>query len=187
VSYFHDHPLATVGLANILLDISSQALQPLPSTPSLTSPSATPITSSTTTTSPIHDPTVAHVQSQQYPSSSTQNTITKTITSPLGIPNSKTPLETSDPQTANGTNKHHQCQAQHDLLAARDRAYGLLSSLTKLGTGWDFSEAWLALARAYEERGQVEKAKEALWWCVELEEGRAVRAWSVVNAGGVVL
>ncbi|KAF6241791.1 hypothetical protein HO173_000503 [Letharia columbiana] len=62
-------------------------------------------------------------------------------------------------------------------LAARDRAYGLLSALTKSGTGWDNSEAWFALARAYEEGGQVEKAKESLWWVVELEEGRGVRRW----------
>ena len=62
-------------------------------------------------------------------------------------------------------------------LAARDRAYGLLSALTKSGTGWDSSEAWFALARAYEESGQVDKAKESLWWVVELEEGRGVRAW----------
>lgn len=62
-------------------------------------------------------------------------------------------------------------------LAARDRAYGLLSALTKSGTGWDDSEAWFALARAYEESGQVEKAKESLWWVVELEEGRGVRRW----------
>lgn len=62
-------------------------------------------------------------------------------------------------------------------LSARDRAYGLLSALTKSGNGWDNSEAWFALARAYEESGQVEKAKESLWWVVELEEGRGVRGW----------
>lgn len=66
-------------------------------------------------------------------------------------------------------------------LAARDRAYGLLSMLTKSGQGWDCSEAWMALARAYELSGQVEKAKEALWWVVELEEGRGVRGWDVVG------
>ncbi|KAL8867776.1 MAG: hypothetical protein Q9174_005442, partial [Haloplaca sp. 1 TL-2023] len=55
-------------------------------------------------------------------------------------------------------------------LAARDRACGLLSMLTKCGTGWDDSEAWSALARVYEESGQIEKAKEALWWVVELED-----------------
>ncbi|KAL8756128.1 MAG: hypothetical protein Q9199_003156 [Rusavskia elegans] len=67
-------------------------------------------------------------------------------------------------------------------LAARDRAYGLLSMLTKSGQGWDDSDAWFALARVYEESGQEEKAKEALWWVVELEEGRPVRHWSC--AGG---
>ncbi|KAL8947584.1 MAG: hypothetical protein Q9222_006152 [Ikaeria aurantiellina] len=66
-------------------------------------------------------------------------------------------------------------------LAARDRAYGLLSMLTKSGRGSDDSEAWFALSRAYEESGQVEKAKEALWWVVELENGRPLREWSCLG------
>lgn len=74
-----------------------------------------------------------------------------------------------------------------DRLASRDRAYGLLSNLTKLGTGWNYSEAWFALARAYEESGQLDKAKDVLWWCVELEEGVGVREWDCVNTGGYVL
>ena len=73
-------------------------------------------------------------------------------------------------------------------LAARDRAYGLLSNLTRLGTGWDDSEAWFALARAHELGGQVEKAKEILWYVVELEDRRPIRHWSNVNCGrGYVL
>ncbi|KAL6164641.1 hypothetical protein ACJQWK_09368 [Exserohilum turcicum] len=72
-------------------------------------------------------------------------------------------------------------------LAARDRAFGLLSNLTKLGSGWDYSEAWYALARAYEESGQVEKTKEVLWWCVELEDTHPVRQWKTVSSGGFVL
>lgn len=66
-------------------------------------------------------------------------------------------------------------------LAARDRAYGLLSSLTKSGRGWDCAEAWFALARAYEEMDQPARAKEALWWVVELEEGKGVRRWECVE------
>lgn len=72
-------------------------------------------------------------------------------------------------------------------LAARDRAYKLLSTLTKLGSGWDNSEAWYMLARAYEESGQIEKAKEVLWWCVELEDGRPLRHWRSVGIGSFVL
>lgn len=72
-------------------------------------------------------------------------------------------------------------------LAARDRAYGLLSTLTKLGTGWDDSEAWFALARAHELGGEVDKAKEILWWCVELEDTRPIRHWRNVACGGYVL
>ena len=65
-------------------------------------------------------------------------------------------------------------------LAARDRAYGLLSALTKSGTGWDSSEAWYGLATAYEASGQIKKAKEALWWVVTLEEGKGVRRWDCI-------
>jgi hypothetical protein len=72
-------------------------------------------------------------------------------------------------------------------LAARDRAFGLLSTLTKLGPGWDYSEAWYALARAYEESGQIKKTKEVLWWCVELEDTHPVRSWKNVGLGGFVL
>lgn len=72
-------------------------------------------------------------------------------------------------------------------IAARDRAYSLLSCLTKSGSGWDNSEAWFALARAYEEGGQIEKAKEVLWWCVELEDTRPIRHWKKVSVGGFVL
>jgi hypothetical protein len=51
-------------------------------------------------------------------------------------------------------------------LAARDRAYFLLQSLTKSGEGWDDSEAW----------------REALWFLVELEDGRPLRPWGVVGS-----
>jgi hypothetical protein len=68
-----------------------------------------------------------------------------------------------------------------DRLAARDRAYFLLSTLTKLGTGWDYSEAWFALARAHELSGQLEKAKDIYWYTVALEDSRPLRGWEVVR------
>lgn len=67
-------------------------------------------------------------------------------------------------------------------LAARDRAYFLLTALTKSGEGWDDSEAWSLLARAHEESGQLDRAREALWFLVELEDGRPLRPWSVVSS-----
>ncbi|KAL6713196.1 hypothetical protein ACLMJK_009317 [Lecanora helva] len=66
-------------------------------------------------------------------------------------------------------------------LAARDRAYGLLSQLTKSGQGWDNGEAWMALSRAFEVSGMAEEAVRALWWVVEVAEGRGVRGWGVVG------
>ncbi|GAB7362401.1 hypothetical protein MBLNU230_g2725t1 [Neophaeotheca triangularis] len=68
-------------------------------------------------------------------------------------------------------------------LAARDRAYMLLQNLTRLGVGWDDSEAWAGFARALEAGGQVDRAKRALWWVLELEEARGVRGWGVIGFG----
>lgn len=72
-------------------------------------------------------------------------------------------------------------------LAARDRAYGLISMLTKTGAAWDNSDAWFTLSRAYEAGSQIEKAKDILWWCVELEDRRPIRHWWNIGAGGYVL
>jgi hypothetical protein len=88
------------------------------------------------------------------------------------------------PTTSSNTSKKYQ---HIDRLAARDRAFGLLSNLTKLGSGWNYSEAWFALAKAYELGGQEAKAKDVLWWCVELEDARAVRNWEEIGGGGYVL
>ena len=79
------------------------------------------------------------------------------------------------------------CLPLTDRLAARDRAYALLSGLTRLGSGWNYSEAWFALARAHEESGQPDKAKEVLWWCVELEEAMGVREWASLGGGGYTI
>ena len=85
-------------------------------------------------------------------------------------------------------NKHQDpTPAELNRLAARDRAYMLLSTLTRLGTGWDNSEAWYTLARSYELSKQVGKAKQALWWVVELEENRPMRPWREVGAVGFTL
>ena len=103
---------------------------------------------------------------------------TPPITSPPSSPFSG-PLLAAPPSSS-----PIQSSSSPSLLAARDRAYGLLSSLTKSGRGWDCSEAWFALARAYELGGQVDRAREALWWVVRLEDGRPVRGWECLGAGG---
>lgn len=134
-----DHPAATVGLCNILLDSYDQP-SPSPSQPQ------------------------------------TQDINTNKDAKP-------TPTLITLPTPESFRPKNEMPTATPELLArlaARDRAYGLLSALTKSGQGWDCSEAWFALARAYEESGQVEKAKEALWWVVELEDGRGLRGWECV-------
>ncbi|KAI4265298.1 MAG: hypothetical protein L6R35_007139, partial [Caloplaca aegaea] len=92
------------------------------------------------------------------------------------------PLGTPTSARGEGSNARHEVSPKLlSRLAARDRAYGLLSMLTKSGRGWGDSEAWSALARGYEQSGQIDKAKEALWWVVELEDSRPVRDWSSIG------
>ena len=121
----------------------------------------------------------------QHPTTSNSHTQTST-TSPPASTNPPTPAPKVAPGISTTTRKAPS-PAELNRLAARERAYMLLSGLTRLGVGWDDSEAWLALARAHELGGQIGKAKEALWWVVELEESRMVRGWGEVAAGGLAL
>ncbi|TVY43375.1 putative cargo-transport protein [Lachnellula occidentalis] len=190
LTHFPDHPSATVGLSNILLDIYTEDLLPPLSIPALVQPHnfSTPSASTVNTLVP---PTASITTSV---AAKTTSSLPGTQHGPLGLPtaNPAPPqsklrtLPSAESPTSPPSPKESSA-ALLDRLAARDRAYGLLSSLTKLGTGWNYSEAWFALARAYEEGGQPDKARDVLWWCVELEEARAVREWSVVGSGGYVL
>jgi hypothetical protein len=184
--HFSDHPSAIVGLSNILLDIYTEALTPLPSIPGMDLPKAefTPSSSTLNTSTSTPSPVISAAPKPLF---------TQTLqTRPLGLatnPSTSTPVVPPPNQSASDGNAplERSSTALLDRLAARDRAYGLLSGLTKLGAGWNYSEAWFALARAYEEGGQIDKAKEVLWWCVELEEGKGVRGWEHVGIGGYVL
>lgn len=164
---FHciDHSAATVALANLLLDIYSQ--------PAAT---ALPPTSGPTSSASPHDSPF----SNSDPLALDENDVTKSNIGSL-------PHDPSQQKMPNPSDPALDETLLLARLAARDRAHGLLSSLTKLGSGWDNSEAWFALARAYEEGGQVDKAKEVLWWVVELEDTRPVRGWECVRFGGFVL
>ena len=196
LTHLPDHPSATVGLSNILLDIYTEELLPPPSIPNLVLPTPTVGPSVSTINTMIAAQTALTTQSLPILQVSP---ILVPPTGPLGLPSSAQPSRRAAqivPETSSGPNSpsstlrpsyEESCTALLDRLAARDRAYGLLSALTKLGTGWNYSEAWFALARAYEEGGQLDKAKEVLWWCVELEEGRGVRDWRGVGSGGYVL
>jgi hypothetical protein len=195
LSHFPDHSSAIVGLSNILLDIYTEELLPPPSIPSLVLPSSLGTPSSSTVNTSVSTTPLTTQPPPMKPSSSLpiiphcpiglastkpqQNGVDQTTPEPAATPESlSSGLEPSYKGSSNSL---------LDRLAARDRAYGLLTALTKLGTGWNYSEVWFALARAYEEGGQPDKAREVLWWCVELEEGRGVRDWRVVGGGGYVL
>ena len=163
LSHCLDYPAATVALSNILLDVYTQTTPPQSAM-------------STVTPNPTSDPRLSSPLPNSTPFPLDTN-------NPQPFPNASSPSPHSPPPSPD----HGKTPSDLSRLAARDRAYGLLSSLTKLGTGWDNSEAWFALARAYEEGGQIEKAKEVLWWCVELEDTRPVREWDCVGVGGYVL
>lgn len=130
-----NHPLAIVGLSQVLLDI-----------PTNSAPNSTPV------------PTYNSVDTEARPSTSSSSTAI-----PIS-PNSITEEELT-----------------LTSLAATNRALGLLEHLTNSNYGWDISEAWFALAQAYELSGETGRARRALWRCVELEDARAVRAWHNVK------
>ncbi|TGO89884.1 hypothetical protein BPOR_0089g00140 [Botrytis porri] len=169
LTHFADHPAAIVGLSDILLDVYTEDLLPLPTMPALVLPTLSASTPSASTLN-------TSAQSQSH-----QPALPLPTSGPLGLPLPVPPHR--DILAASKTNQADKL----DRLAARDRAYGLLSGLTKLGSGWNYSEAWYSLARAYELGGQKDKAREVLWWCVELEEGRGLRSWEVASSGGYVL
>ncbi|KAJ6130585.1 hypothetical protein N7512_003365 [Penicillium capsulatum] len=157
-----DNPTATIGLANLLLDVWDQTLPPEPSNAdvdldisrtSLLAEATKPKTAKAVSADEFNVPDVAE-----------------------------------KPKPTEASASPHDVDPRHlHRLAARDRAYGLLSSLTKLGSSWDNSDAWYALSRAYEAGEQIDKLKEVLWWCIELEDRRPIRHWSNIGSGLYVL
>ncbi|KAF2275185.1 filamentation protein-like protein [Westerdykella ornata] len=176
--HFPDHAEAIVGLSNILLDIYSKVIPLEPSEREQAgavegfNPLSPPLE---TLVSDPHKDVHSHAKSEGQTQSHTQQ---------QHHPHHHHHHHHHTPHTHTPSAENTISPPELSRVAARDRAFGLLSTLTKLGQGWDYSEAWYALARAYEESGQVEKAKEVLWWCVELEDTRPVRGWGVVAAGG---
>jgi hypothetical protein len=146
--------------------------------PPLTTPAATTLSNSNSTMT----------SSPATMNPSRQNTITSTNypIATLPHPNPSSLQEQEDTTSLPPAYKSHSLPLV-DRLAARDRAYALLSGVTRLGSAWNLPEAWFALARAHEESGRADRAKEVLWWCVELEEGRAVRDWREVGRARYVL
>ncbi|KAJ5805803.1 uncharacterized protein N7503_003405 [Penicillium pulvis] len=157
-----EHPIATIALANLLLDIWDEKLSP----------------ESTKTEVDLN------VSRLSLLSSSAKLKSARAISAD----ELKVPETTEIPRPISIATSPHEVDPKHlHRLAARDRAYGLLSILTKLGSSWDNSEAWYALSRAYEAGEQTEKLKEVLWWCIELEDRRPIRHWSNIGSGLYVL
>ncbi|KAJ5663409.1 hypothetical protein N7507_004140 [Penicillium longicatenatum] len=157
-----EHPIATIALANLLLDIWDEKLSP----------------ESTKTDVDLNVSRLSLVASSAKIKSARAISADELKATEIA--------EISRPVSV--ASSPHEVDPKHlHRLAARDRAYGLLSILTKLGSSWDNSEAWYALSRAYEAGEQTEKLKEVLWWCIELEDRRPIRHWSNIGSGLYVL
>ncbi|CCU76693.1 /filamentation protein [Blumeria hordei DH14] len=191
LTHFRDHPSAIVGLSGILIDIYTQELLPPPSIPTITPPDNI-FPSSSTSNVTVRQSLKSSLISQR------SSTIQIAPARPLGFPVTIKSSITAERQPKHVDLGSGTCVSREfshkdpstfflDRLAARDRAFGLLRTLTNTGVSWNCSEAWFALARAYEESGQLEKTREALWRCVELEESKGVRSWGVAGSGGYVL
>lgn len=166
LAHYPDHPEGIIGLADLLMDIYEEKL-----------PAEEPVIS---TQSVPEAPTPLIKEARPHlarPSTSTVSTLPSRRTSVVVEPE---PVEMKE-------RKIDPSPAELNRLAARDRAYMLLSTLTKQGSGWDDSEAWYTLARAHELSREVGKAKQALWWVVELENNRPIRPWEIVSPGGYTL
>ncbi|KAK3302028.1 uncharacterized protein B0T15DRAFT_541739 [Chaetomium strumarium] len=205
LTHFPDHTSAIVGLSHILLDIYAEKLLPPPAVPGLDLSGLSLADEDNVFTSPTNRtmspaghsineegrskfPPLPSAPLGLGPATNPKPKATAAAKAKPAEANGHTPSPSTPPSDFLGPQLPPPHEATslplNDRLAARDRAYGLLSGLTKLGSGWNDAEAWLALARAYEESGQVDKARDALWWCVELEDGRGVRDWNVVAVGG---
>ncbi|OAA56453.1 Tetratricopeptide-like helical [Cordyceps fumosorosea ARSEF 2679] len=179
-----DHPAATVGLSNILLDIYSETLLPQPAIPALVNGEVASDPASVA----LHE----HARKAALAAAGILPSVALGLgpsvvvddepTAALYRTGASSPSDDGLPAPYKTTSL-----PLSDRLAARDRAYTLLTGLTRLGSAWDSAEAWFALARAYEESGQPDKAKEVLWWCVELEESSGVRSWRSVAADGYIV
>ena len=156
-----DHPTATIALANLLLDVWDQKL-PL-------------------------EPSNADVDLTLSRLSLLSNLPKPKIANAISIDELMKSESESQPTRETSSSPHNVDPKHLHRLAARDRAYGLLSSLTKLGSSWDNSDAWFALSRAYEAGQQTDKLKDVLWWCIELEDRRPIRHWSNISSGLYVL
>lgn len=167
LSYFPDHPAGIIGISNLLMDIFEEKIPP-----------EEPIV-------PLH------------PLPLTTGSLIREVRPALTRPNSSATLPASRPMSQHVVisqavdeikeRRVDPSPAVLNRLAARDRAYMLLMNLSKLGIGWDNSEAWYALARAHELSREIGKAKSALWWVVELENDRPVRDWQETSPGGYTI
>lgn len=167
-----DHPGAVLGLSGLLLDLYEQRIPAEP-------PSASSKLLETANESQVH----ARIHSDRPFLDALHETVDgepKDIAPPDGIDQRDNTLKTG--LNLPGEAVTDATPAELNRIAARARATGMLSALTKLGESWADSELWYVLARAYELSGQNARAKECLWWVIKLEDAKPLRPWRVCTA-----
>jgi len=56
-------------------------------------------------------------------------------------------------------------------------AEGVLDTTTK-SLGWNSAEAWFYLGQVFEASGRLARAKECLWYALDLEQSRPIREFA---------
>ncbi|KEF60562.1 uncharacterized protein A1O9_02123 [Exophiala aquamarina CBS 119918] len=174
--YFHNHAGGMVGLSNVLLDYYERKVE-LGKKVDGAKPALSAVAARTAK---------GEESVEERPRRHRRDFSRQSIEDPVANGTVESTMRASEHSQRIKEDELKKTPENLNRLAARDRAYGLLTTLTKLGSGWDNSEAWLALARANELGGEVEKAKEILWWCVELEDTRPIRHWHNIGGGYVL-
>lgn len=62
-------------------------------------------------------------------------------------------------------------------VGSLDMAEGILETTTK-SLGWDCAEAWFYLGKVFEASDRLARAKECLWYALELENSRPIRSFT---------
>lgn len=114
-----------------------------------------------------------------------ETTAAPTRVADWSLPATPTTTRSSFTDPDDAINDPEMDDAALDRLAARDRALGLLEKLVGSVNGWNSSEAWMLLSEVLENTGEIDRAKQALWKVIELEDATGVRGFAACGSGVV--
>lgn len=186
LGWWPNHANAVIGLAEILLDQFEDAVrkQSLSSPPLRSKNKDKRHSTKTPRPQPPQQSMIDSTETSSVIISSSSSSSSPSPTPPTSptLPPQGPPHQNQS-QSTSPLSPYSHLDLPLSALAARDRAYMLLSTLTKSGDGWDNAEAWYGFGRALECSRMTDRALEAFEWVVELEEGRPVREWR--SCGGL--